>query len=73
MVEYLVQTINSKLEARFLPPTVNAEAIYAESLEVALLNFPGVKPFNSLGGLLTNMASESLNYYCSQQFMKMVE
>ncbi len=44
-------------------------------LEIAVINFPGFKQNTqgTLGGFVSNIAGEALNFYCSQQFMKMID
>ena len=46
---------------------------YGSKFAVNILDFPGFNKEKTLGGLIKNLAFESLNYYCSGSYIKLLQ
>lgn len=49
------------------------DSTYSPMYSISILDFPGFNKEKSLGGLIKNLAFESLNYFCSSNYLKLVD
>lgn len=51
----------------------HSDSLYSPTFSISILDFPGFNKEKSLGGLIKNLAFESLNYFCSSNYLKLID